>query len=158
MRNVVVVDASIAIKWIFEEPDTDTAEMLLDEWSSEGKVMLAPALLVYEITNALYRKIRKGEVTLESAKESLADLFLLGFEFTYPQQPDLSLQAMDLAYRFNLSATYDSHYLALAELEGCELWTADIRLWNSSKGKLNWVRWMGNYSAPSDKQLGKEML
>jgi predicted nucleic acid-binding protein len=152
MRNVVVVDASIAIKWIFEEPDTNTAEMLLNEWSSEGKVMLAPALLVYEITNALYRKIRKGEITLESAKESLEDLFLLGFEFTFPQKPDLSLQAMEAAHRFNLPATYDSHYLALAELEGCELWTADIRLWNSTKGKLNWIRWMGNYSAPDNKQ------
>ena len=147
MRNVVVVDASIAIKWVFEEPDSGTAESLLEEWSNEGKVMLAPALLIYEITNALHRKIRKGEITHEAAKEALEELFLLGFELTFPQNTNLSLQAMKFAHRFNLPATYDSHYLALAQYEDCELWTADMRLWNSLKGKLPWVRWMGEYSA-----------
>lgn len=52
---------------------------------------------------------------------------------------------MELAHQFNLPATYDPHYLALAEREGCEYWTADARLWNTVKGKLAWVRWLGDY-------------
>lgn len=36
--------------------------------------------------------------------------------------------ALDLAERLSLSATYDAHYLALAEWLGAEFWTADQRL------------------------------
>ncbi len=50
---------------------------------------------------------------------------------------------MELAERFRRPATYDPHYLALAEREGCEFWTADERLWNAVKADLPWVRWLG---------------
>jgi predicted nucleic acid-binding protein len=37
-------------------------------------------------------------------------------------------------------AAYDVHYLALAELLGCELWTADEKFFNSVKKKKPQVR------------------
>ncbi len=146
MRNVVVVDASIAIKWVLEEPDSDRADALLAEWVNMGKLILAPDLLAYEITNALYRKVRKGEITLERAKEAITEISLTEIEFDFSSDLALSRQAIELANRFNLPATYDSHYIALAERESCELWTADLRMWNTVKGKLDWIRWMGDYS------------
>ena len=149
MRNVVVVDASIAIKWVLEEPDSDRADTLLAEWINKGKLILAPDLLVYEITNALYRKVRKGEITLERAKEALTEISLTEIEFDFSSDFALSTRALELANYFSLPATYDSHYLALAEREGCELWTADLRMWNSVKGKLDWLRLLGDYPTPS---------
>ena len=146
MRNVVVVDASIAIKWVLEESDSDRAEALLIEWNDKGISIYAPNLLVYEITNALYRKVRKGEITLDRAKEALADISLAEIDFDFSIDFALSTRAMELANLFSLPATYDSHYLALAERKECELWTADTRLWNSIRGKLEWVRWMGDYA------------
>ena len=146
MRNVVVVDASIAIKWVLEESDSDRAEALLIEWNDKGISIYAPNLLVYEITNALYRKVRKGEITLDRAKEALADISLAEIDFDFSIDFALSTRAMELANHFSLPATYDSHYLALAERKECELWTADTRLWNSIRGKLEWVRWMGDYT------------
>jgi predicted nucleic acid-binding protein len=146
MRNVVVVDASIAIKWVLEEVDSDRAETLLAEWINKGMLILAPDLLAYEITNALYRKVRKGEITLDRAKEALAEISLAEIEFDFSSDFALSTRAIELANHFSLPATYDSHYLALAERKSCELWTADLRMWNSVKGKLEWVRWMGDYS------------
>lgn len=56
---------------------------------------------------------------------------------------------MDFASRFAQPAAYDAHYLALAEREGCEYWTADQRLWNTVKAALPWVRWLGNYTPAS---------
>jgi hypothetical protein len=41
----------------------------------------------------------------------------------------------------------DARYLALAERESCEYWTADERLWNSVRAQLGWVRWLGEYLA-----------
>ena len=145
MRNVVVVDASIAIKWVLEEVDSDRADTLLAEWINKGMLILAPDLLAYEITNALYRKVLKGEIILDRAKEALTEISLTEIEFVFSSDFALSTRAIELANRFSLPATYDSHYLALAEREECELWTADLRLWNTIKGKLDWVRWMGDY-------------
>jgi predicted nucleic acid-binding protein len=96
--------------------------------------------------NALYRKVRKGEITLDRAKEALAEISLAEIEFDFSSDFALSTRAIELANHFNLPAIYDSHHLALAERKGCELWTADLRMWNSVKGKLDWVRWMGDYS------------
>jgi predicted nucleic acid-binding protein len=54
--------------------------------------------------------------------------------------------AWKLVKEFNRPRAYDVTYLALAQLEGVELWTADERLYNAVKGKLAWVRWVGEYS------------
>ncbi len=57
------------------------------------------------------------------------------------------MRAIELAEQYSLPATYDAHYLALAERNQCEYWTADTRLWNAIAGKLNWVYLLGDYSA-----------
>src|SRR5437764_5989668 len=120
MRSVIV-DASIAIKWVLMEPGSDVAEALLAEWIDKETVILAPALLVYELTNSLYRKARKGEITFEEVELSLRKILLTGLELDFSEDPNLSLKAVELAKRFDLPATYDYHYLALAQREGCEL-------------------------------------
>jgi predicted nucleic acid-binding protein len=150
MRDVVVVDTSIAIKWVLQESDSDIAETMLIEWSSNGVVILAPALLTYEVTNALYKKARKGEITFETAKEALTKVLVSGVALNFSQDSNLGRRAIELARQFGLPATYDAHYLALAEREGCELWTADTRMWNSIRGKLTWVRWIGDYHSGED--------
>jgi predicted nucleic acid-binding protein len=35
--------------------------------------------------------------------------------------------------------------LALADILGLELWTADERLYNVVKHDLHWVKWLGDY-------------
>ena len=44
MNSTVVLDASFVLKWILNESDSSKALALLTEWTSEGVVMLAPAL------------------------------------------------------------------------------------------------------------------
>jgi predicted nucleic acid-binding protein len=78
-------------------------------------------------------------------KEALAEILLAGLKFDFSSNLALNMRALELAGQYNLPAAYDVHYLALAEREGCELWTADTRLWNSKKGKCSGVRWMSDY-------------
>jgi predicted nucleic acid-binding protein len=146
MSNVVVVDASIALKWTINETDSSTALALLANWTDKEIEVHAPSLLVYEVTNALYRRVRRGEIPFEDARRGLTEIIFKVVEFDFPEDPDFNIRAMELGQQFGLPAAYDSHYLALAESEGCELWTADLRMWNSVKGKLDWVRWLGDYS------------
>lgn len=145
MSETVVIDASIALKWVLLEEDSEIAQALLERWISEKKVLLAPALLLYEITNALYRKALKGLISLEDAKQGIQTILEIELQFNYPEEGELCWKSIEIAKRFNLPATYDAQYLALAEIEGCELWTADTRLWNAVRGKLKWVRGLGEY-------------
>lgn len=145
MKNAVVVDANIVIKWVLDEPDSNIAQALLAEWTDKGLVILAPVLLAYEVANILYQNVRRGEITLEKAKKSLTEILLSELVFDFSQNLDIGIRAIELADKYKLPATYDSHYLALAEREGCELWTADTRMWRGVKGNLAWVRSMSDY-------------
>ncbi len=148
MRNAVVVDTSIAIKWVLNEADSAVALALLAEWRNKKTAMLAPALLAYEASNTLYQNVRRGKITFDTAKQGLTKVILVGLQLDFSQDPALGIRAIELANNFSLPATYDSYYLALAEREHCNFWTADTRLWTAVQGKLLWVRWMGDYSAP----------
>jgi len=145
MSNVVV-DASIALKWTINEADSSTALALLADWTNQEIEVHAPFLLTYEVTNALYRRVRKGEIPFYDARRGLTEIIYKVVEFDFSEDPYFNIRAMELGQQFGLPAAYDSHYLALAESKECELWTADLRMWNSVKGKLDWVRWMGDYS------------
>ncbi len=68
---------------------------------------------------------------------------LLGVRLLYPD--GLHKRAWELAKQFNRPQTYDSHYLALAEIIGLEFWTGDERLYNTVKHRLSWVKWLGDY-------------
>jgi predicted nucleic acid-binding protein len=146
MKNAVVVDASIAIKWVLKETDSHIALALLNDWIDREIEIHAPSLLTYEVTNALYRRVRKGEIPFYDVRRGLTEIIYKVIVFDFTEEPDFNIRAMELGQQFGLPATYDAHYLALSESMGCELWTADLRLWNSIKGKLDWVRWMGDYS------------
>ena len=65
----------------------------------------------------------------------------LDLPITLVNEKNLHLKAREIAIRFNLPATYDAHYLALAEWMEVDLWTADIRLVNALKSfKVKWAK------------------
>ena len=150
MKNSVVVDSNIAIKWILDEPDAPAALALLAEWSRKRITILAPALLAYEATNVLFQNVRRGKITFDTARNGLRRVILAGIEFDFPHDYRLSQRAMELANKYNLSAAYDPHYLALAEREDCELWTADSRMWRAVQDKIPWVRDLSEYQPAND--------
>ncbi|MBN1657789.1 MAG: type II toxin-antitoxin system VapC family toxin [Anaerolineae bacterium] len=58
--------------------------------------------------------------------------------------PELHGRALSWADRLGHSKAYDAHYLALAEQEGIEFWTADRRLANGAQqAGAHWVYWIG---------------
>jgi predicted nucleic acid-binding protein len=52
--------------------------------------------------------------------------------------------ALELSARLNLPATYDGHYLALAERYDCVLWTGDQKLYRSVASGFARINWIGN--------------
>jgi len=105
--------------------------------------VIAPALLHYEVTSALWRKVVRGAMSLSDARRALEVALSLGIKFLNP--PELSLHAFDLAARLDRPTAYEAHYLALAELMQGEFWTADERLYNAIRKDFPNIRWLGDY-------------
>jgi predicted nucleic acid-binding protein len=96
MSNIVVVDTSIAIKWVVEEVDSDIASSLLTKWFTEETTVLAPILLAYEMTNVLYQRIRRGVISLNEAEQLLSYVLLKAVKFDTSYNYALSLRATRL--------------------------------------------------------------
>jgi predicted nucleic acid-binding protein len=141
--DVVVVDTSIALKWVLDEPDSPMAADLLSEWVSRGVIVLAPALLVYEVANALYQNVRQNVIPLARTSIAIAALYRIGLTIDPAVDPALSILAVQLAQQLGLGPAYDTQFLALAEQEDCEYWTADQRFWTTTRAAHPRVRWLG---------------
>lgn len=143
--DFVVVDASVAFKWLVEEENSDKATALARLWDDEGMQVAAPPLMPFEVANALHRRVVRGELTVEFATGLLRDLMSLGV--TLYAMPDLHGRALELASRLEQQAVYDAHYLALAGSLGCEMWTADQRFFRAASAGTDNIRWLGEFSA-----------
>ena len=107
MNNRVVVDTSMVVKWIVTVADSDVARTLLAEWTSKDIIILAPALLVYEATNSLYKYIRAGQMPLEDAESGLNKVIFPLVTLDSPKEPSFSLRTIELNYHPN--STYQQH-------------------------------------------------
>jgi len=65
----IVVDASVAAKWLFREPDTDRARALLEEAQRGHLSMLAPELLPVEIARSLWKRVYREGLRPEEVEE-----------------------------------------------------------------------------------------
>jgi predicted nucleic acid-binding protein len=146
-RPRVVVDASLALKWVLEERHSVEAQSLLDRWVQSQVIVTAPTLLVFESANVLYQRVRRGQLTVEAAEEAFSALMATHLTLIGGDEPDLSVQAIKLAETYRLPSTYDSIYMGVAVRSECPLWTADERLWNQVHQKAPWVRWVGEVGA-----------
>ena len=141
MNGHVVVDASLAFKWLVKEVYTSEANALGRSWNNQGTRIAAPCLMPVELSNALHRRVVQGDLTLEAATQRMESLLSSGLELHQPTH--LYSRALELASQFGLGATYDAHYLALAETLGCELWTADEKFFRATSPVARRVRWVG---------------
>ncbi len=114
----LVVDASVAVKFLVREPSTEDARRLL----AIPDALIAPDWILVEAANTFWKKVKRSELLIVHAERHLADLPEF-FETLYPAS-ELIGDALNLSFRLR-HAVYDCLYLALALREGCRLVTAD---------------------------------
>jgi predicted nucleic acid-binding protein len=115
---MLVVDASVAVKWVVREPDSDAAAAL------RGEQLIAPALWLAEAANVLWRRARIGDITAEEARSRLSELVNAPVA-SLPMEPYLD-HALQLATELG-HPIYDCIYLALALRQDTYVVTADGR-------------------------------
>lgn len=145
---MIVVDASVAIKWLFTEERTEEALNLLTAALAAKERIVAPPLLSIEVANILRQRMHGAGLTLAQALD-LYERFQK-FPITSESPSGLSRQALTIADRYQLPAVYDAHYIALAEILEAALWTDDRRLIRTLGGRLPFVKWIGDYGGEND--------
>ncbi len=121
---VLVVDASVAVKWLVPEEGSDLALGLHDSTQE----MHAPRLLAAEVTNALWRKARVGELDQAEASALAAEVSRLPVQWHTDETICADATRLAIAYD---RPVYDFMYLALAQRLSTRLVTADQRFVNA---------------------------
>jgi predicted nucleic acid-binding protein len=122
----LVIDASVAVKWLVVEDRHEIAREALDDRFE----LIAPDLLLVEVANALQKKLRAGLIA--QAQATLALAALPGyFDALLPPAGVLAL-AFDIACRINHPVA-DCVYLACAKEAGVRLLTDDEKLYARSQ-------------------------
>ena len=141
-----VIDASVGVKWVVPEPDSDGALALLAAGMREEAHFIAPDVFLPEVTNALRKHVHlTGKLTHDEARGSLEDIMRTLPDLT--PSVVLAAQALELALEFEHPAQ-DCLYVALAIQQSCAVVTADqgmLRKFAGATGRVVHV----NEFAPS---------
>ncbi|MEM2945934.1 MAG: type II toxin-antitoxin system VapC family toxin [Thermoproteota archaeon] len=73
-EKVLVLDASIAVKWFNVEPLREKALTIRNRYASGDIDLIAPDLLHYEVANALRYNPRFGVEDVKAALRALEDM------------------------------------------------------------------------------------
>jgi len=137
-REMVVFDASVAIRWFSQREDTDRALAIRQE-ILDGKTKFAiPDSLLYELANALRHNPDLDESDVAAGVQSILDM--------RPESiaPVASLMEAATKLAFEHKITLDQAcYVALAHEIGANLITADEELYENIK-QLEFVELLGN--------------
>jgi predicted nucleic acid-binding protein len=139
---VIVVDASLALKWYLDEALAEEADDWLTE--HEGDIVV-PHVFVTEVTSALVRRANIDKQLRRASEASIARFVALFDEQLIRvaiSEPHKMAQAANIALDLGRPLK-DCIYLALAMELGCDLVTCDARFAAKAHGVWAGVRVLG---------------
>src|SRR5262249_20181720 len=104
---------------------------------------IAPPFFVSEADTAVRKRVYDGTLLPADAQKAYAGLDKITVHLV--THPNLRQRARELAEQFQQRTVYDCTYAALAELRGCEFWTADKNFYNAVKAGLPFVKYLPDY-------------
>lgn len=123
---MIVLDASVVLKLLTEEPGSDAA---LARVSREPD-RVAPDWVHVEIAAALSKKVRYAGLPIEAAREYMKAVPLVMTEIA--DTASLLDVALDLSVALQ-HALYDCVYMAMAIEERCTVLTADRKFYHAAE-------------------------
>lgn len=136
-----VIDASLAVKWVMKgELRRQQALKLLRESLNYGIRLIAPPLFESETESVIQEEVSFGHVSVSDADKALHALEHANVQIIHDSR--VKERARRIARQFNQRRVYDATYAALAELRGCEFWTADKAFYEAVKSGLTFVKYL----------------
>jgi len=123
----VVIDASVAVKWVIPGEPWETQAKTLEAKIVSGKVeAYAPPLIIYEAASVILKSISVGALKLGDGVEALKAMGHLGINIQPTTWVDLA-EILGIAAATKLTI-YDSTYIQLSKKIDAKLITADNEL------------------------------
>jgi predicted nucleic acid-binding protein len=143
-QKLAVVDASVVLKWQLDDEECVAKATALrdDYYARRTVVLIAPHLLAYEVVNGIATAARQKRIAADKAVEAMRHLLAFGVEMREVEP----LRILGASLKYNIAA-YDAAYLALAEVEECDLWTGDRAFYRAVKSGSMRVKWIGDYAS-----------
>ena len=135
---MIILDASVIVKWFSEEEYTDKALEIRERIRMEEERVIVPDLLLYELANALKYN---PSFDADDVNDALASIFDMDVDIVTPI-PEIINSAVTLAFEHSLTV-YDAFYIALAKEIELTFVTADRRLCERVRG-MNFVKFIGD--------------
>lgn len=138
------VDASVIVKLALKgEPYRVKARQLVHNSTRESIDLIAPPFFVSEVDTAIRKRVYDGRLSQTDAQRVYAVLDRAPIRVVTHQ--NLRQRAREIAEQFNQRTVYDATYAALAELRGCEFWTADKVFYDTVEAVLTFVKYLPEY-------------
>ena len=131
---IFIIDASVCVKWFSgdKEKDIEKADLLKNQHLNKEVLLVAPDLLIFEITNALSFN---PSFDFDKTSRAIDSLFLMEIKF-FKTNHDLVLESIKIRFEKNITI-YDAVYIAVAKKLNSQLITADRKLFEVTKGIEN---------------------
>ncbi|WEZ82854.1 type II toxin-antitoxin system VapC family toxin [Rhizobium sp. 32-5/1] len=121
----IVIDASIALAWCFEDEASDETDAVAHRVIAEGGVV--PSLFHLELANVLLPSERRGRISASEIAQRLDLIAQMPIE-TDPQTAGRAWNDTLSLARAHQLTSYDAAYLELAARKGAKLATKDKAL------------------------------
>jgi predicted nucleic acid-binding protein len=121
---MIILDASVVIKWFSEEEYTEKALELRERIRHGEEQVIVPDFLLYELSNALKHN---PHFDVQDVCDALTSLFDMNIDIVTPL-PEIIESAIELAFEHAITV-YDAFYVALAKETGLSFITADKKLY-----------------------------
>jgi len=141
-RRMLVVDASVAVKWILPEDGHEKARQVQEKYQDEEVDLIAPYLVIAEIANVLWKRQRRGDLNAPAVRHCF-----LQFLRDCPallDSAEVSTSALGLAMAHD-RPFYDCLYLAWALDQRCDLLTADEKFFNALSTVFPCIQLLGKF-------------
>ena len=118
----VIIDATVALSWLFEDETSDYADRVLDAVASDGAVV--PAIWLLEVANGLLSGERRGRLSAAEVDEARDLLSALPLRIDAACATAPPAHGLALARAHGLTS-YDAAYVEVAQRLGLPLATED---------------------------------
>lgn len=136
---LLVLDASVVLKWFLQENHSDAALKIREKFYNEVHGIVEPDLLIYEFTNVLRYNVN---YSADNIKKALSSLIEMDFDIVLPTL-EMANNAVDLAKKYNITV-YDAIFVSLAMLIDATFVTADENLHKKIK-ELDFVKFIAEF-------------
>ncbi len=138
------IDASVIVKLVLRgEPHRAAARRLVSESAAHGIDLIAPPLFLTEVDSVIRKRVYDGRLSQADSHRAYAILDRAPVRIVSHHR--VRGRARSIAEQFGQRAVYDATYAALAELRGCEFWTADKAFFDAVNAALPFVRHLPDF-------------